>query len=111
MQGEFYRAVDVQDVFYNDLPKDVADHWYSKLTFQSVASFQRKQTYSAWKYIPTTYVICELDKAIPPAAQEGMASQEGGLFTIERINSSHSPFLSKPKETAEVIRKAVGESF
>jgi hypothetical protein len=110
-QGEFFRAVDIQDVFYNDVPKDVAAHWASKLTYQAVGPFKTAQTYAAWKHIPSTYIICELDNTIPAAFQETMATQEGGLFTIERLNASHSPFMSMPKETAKLIRKAAGESF
>lgn len=32
-----------------------------------------------------------------------------GRFDVERCGASHSPFLSMPKLTSEVIRRAAGE--
>jgi alpha/beta hydrolase family protein len=51
----------------------------------------------------TTYVVCEQDRAVPPAAQEAMAS---GAGRVERLPSSHSPMLSMPGRLAEVLERA-----
>lgn len=62
--------------------------------------------------IPSTYLMCELDVAIPIAAQEAMVkgAQDGGAvdFTSERIKTGHSPFFVRPKETAEFLLRAAG---
>jgi pimeloyl-ACP methyl ester carboxylesterase len=49
---------------------------------------------------PTTYIICEQDQAVPPAAQEQMAAAADHRY---RIPSSHSPMASMPGELADVL--------
>lgn len=66
-------------------------------------------SYAAWKHIPSTYLVCENDNAIPLQAQEMMIGQPGANFTVERCAASHSPFLSMPDFTVDVIRRAAGE--
>lgn len=103
------RAERSNDIFYNDLPEEKANEWTSKLQYHATGAFFTPQAYSAFKFIPSTYVICELDKAIPAALQEMMATQPGADMVIEKLNAGHSPFLSMPEETSDIIRKAAGE--
>jgi pimeloyl-ACP methyl ester carboxylesterase len=49
---------------------------------------------------PTTYIICERDQALPPAAQEQMAA---AADHVERLASSHQPMTSMPDELAAVL--------
>ncbi|MGY1761790.1 alpha/beta fold hydrolase [Geodermatophilus sp. SYSU D00779] len=55
----------------------------------------------------TTYVVCDQDRAVPPVAQEAMAS---GADRVERLPSSHWPVLSVPGRLAEVLERAAAES-
>jgi hypothetical protein len=55
----------------------------------------------------TTYVVCEQDRAVPPAAQEAMAS---GADRVERLPSSHSPMLSMPGRLTELLERAAAGS-
>jgi pimeloyl-ACP methyl ester carboxylesterase len=103
-------VINPQQVFYNDVECEVADELAAKLLLQSKGSLESKQTYAAWKYIDSTYVVCENDMAIPKHAQLSMASQAGGRFTIEYLAAGHSPFLSMPQQTVHVIRKTIWES-
>ena len=57
-------------------------------------------TAAAWRNTPSTYVICDEDQALPPAAQEQMAKR---ATNIRRLPSSHSPMLSRPDEVAQII--------
>lgn len=52
---------------------------------------------------PSSYVICEHDRAVPPEAQEAMAS---AADHAHRLPSSHSPLLSMPEQLAEAIAAA-----
>jgi pimeloyl-ACP methyl ester carboxylesterase len=90
---------------YADCPPDVAAAATARLTSQSVAAIATPQTAAAWKDVPSTYVVCTQDAAVPPAAQEAMAAR---AQTVERLDSSHSPFLSRPDETAAIIALAAG---
>lgn len=61
--------------------------------------------------IPKTYIICEMDQGLPASLQERLVETVPG-FQVARIWASHSPFLSKPSECAELIAKiAADECF
>jgi pimeloyl-ACP methyl ester carboxylesterase len=54
--------------------------------------------------VPSTYVISGQDRAVPPPAQEAMSARAG---TVHRLPASHSPFLSRPDEVAEIVLGAL----
>ena len=54
---------------------------------------------SRWRDVPSTYVICDLDHAIPVPAQEAMSAHAG---TTHRLPSDHSPFLTDPDAVADL---------
>lgn len=100
---------DPNDIFYGDLSVAEASKWTAKLFKQAYKSFRDPATYTAWRFIPSTYIVCGADKAISVPVQEALAAQDG-KFKIERLDgASHSPFLSRPGETAGIIRRAAGE--
>ena len=55
-----------------------------------------------WGRIPRTYIFCQRDKANPLSTQQAMGRAFPGT-TTGTIDSSHSPFLSKPAELAQII--------
>ncbi|MFG1866821.1 alpha/beta hydrolase [Micromonospora arborensis] len=90
-----------REVFYGDVDPEIAEQAVARLGLQSWASTQQPLTAAAWRTIPSTYIICEADNALPPFAQELMAKRAERVL---RMNSSHSPFLSQPAELAALIR-------
>jgi hypothetical protein len=76
----------------------------SRLGYQSYVSMWQPLTETSWTSVPSTYVVCESDNAIPVAAQEQMAQRADH---VERLNTSHSPFLSQPAEAARLIRRCL----
>ena len=90
---------------YGDCPPDVAAAAAARLTPQSVAAIATPQTAAAWEALPSTYVVCEQDRAVPPPVQEAMAARAG---TVVRLPASHSPFLSRPRDVADVVLGALG---
>jgi hypothetical protein len=56
---------------------------------------------------PTTYIICEQDQVSRPQAQEAMSSAADHVI---RLPSSHSPFLSMPKQLARTLGGAVSSA-
>lgn len=91
---------DAERALYADCTPDVAAAATARLTSQSVAAIATPQTAAAWKELPSTYVVCTQDAAVPPAAQEAMAAR---AQTVEHLDASHSPFLSRPDEIAEIV--------
>jgi len=68
--------------------------------------------------IPTSYLVCEKDNAIPADLQRSMIADADEALTargsklrirVESVDSGHSPFLSMTERTAEFIRRAAGE--
>jgi pimeloyl-ACP methyl ester carboxylesterase len=76
----------------------------ARLTRQSVAAIATPQSAAAWQDVPSTYVISGQDRAVPPPAQEAMSARAG---TVHRLPASHSPFLSRPDEVAEIVLGAL----
>jgi len=61
-------------------------------------------TKAAWRGRPTFYLIGDQDHALPRAEQEKMATRMDA--TIEHVDASHVPMLSKPEAVANFILKA-----
>lgn len=65
---------------------------------------------TGWKDVPVWYLATTEDHAFPTEAQKWMAGPTlaaGGDITIREVASSHSPMLSKSKETVDFILEAV----
>lgn len=88
------------EAFYADADERDATAAAKRLQLQSTASFSDGLTAVGWKEIPSTYVVCEQDNAIPPVAQEGMAQRAGN---VHRMATSHSPFMSRPEDLAPIL--------
>ncbi|KAJ9255373.1 hypothetical protein DTO207G8_3129 [Paecilomyces variotii] len=99
------------EIMYNDLPVEIGEAYAKKTLHHSAASFDTPLTYPAYKYLPTTYLLCKQDMAIPFAGQQAMASIAGEAATKHICNAAHSPMLSMPDTVVSVIREAAGESI
>lgn len=92
------------EVFYNTTARELAERAASRLRTQSLEAFNQPIRSVSWKEIDSTYIICEQDNAIPLFAQEAMSQR---CTRAVRINTDHSPFLSAPKELAELIKRSL----
>ena len=99
-------------VFYNDLAAEHARDAASRLDSMAQGAWTTPPTsgYAAFKHIRSTYIKCLQDQAMPAVWQETFISQEGALFDVEQLDAGHSPFLSMPQETAEVVVRAIEKS-
>ncbi len=86
--------------FYAQCPPGVAEAAIARLCPQPFDTFLQPVTGAPWKTIPSTYVRCTLDGAIPISSQDVMAARCGAVVTLE---TDHSPFASMPSETADII--------
>jgi hypothetical protein len=101
---DFVEAMTPETIFFNGLDATTAANAVGQLGYQSYASMRQPLTERAWKTSPNTYVIYEADNAVPLFAQELMAERADN---VERLNASHSPFISQPAAVAELIRSRV----
>jgi pimeloyl-ACP methyl ester carboxylesterase len=75
-----------------------------RLTAQPVSTMTQSLEASALGTVPSTYVRCTLDGAVPIEQQDHMAPRCDHVVTLE---TDHSPFLSRPDETADLIAPLV----
>lgn len=75
-----------------------------RLCPQPLATMIQPVTDAAWRRTPATYVVCARDRSVHPGNQEYMATR---CDRVVRLDTDHSPFLSKTKETADVIAGVV----
>ncbi|MDX8033342.1 alpha/beta hydrolase [Lentzea sp. BCCO 10_0856] len=86
--------------FYGDVDPTVAERAIARLRPRSGSSGSDSLTAAGWRTIPSTYVVCDNGKAIPPAVQEEMAARASA---VRHLPTSHSPFLSAPADLAAVL--------
>jgi pimeloyl-ACP methyl ester carboxylesterase len=87
--------------FYHDVEPTEADRRAAALRATTAAVFSDPAGSPAWRTIPSTAVVCTDDRAISVDRLEQMAARTGG--DIVRWASSHSPFLSRPADVAELL--------
>jgi hypothetical protein len=98
--------------FYHDLSPDQAEYWASKLRPHYYVTKFFGTTSSSWRAIPSSYLICEDERAIPVFMQKAMVKacqDEGAQMATERVFCGHSPFLSRQDEAVGFLRRAAGE--
>jgi len=94
--------------FYNCCPPEVRGENVTKLRLFSEAPCHDIIPYAGWKDVESYYLICEKDNAFPVFVQEAFSSMEGGRWKrVERLDTDHSPVLSRPDETAEFVIRCV----
>jgi pimeloyl-ACP methyl ester carboxylesterase len=97
----YVAALRPAEIFYADVDDPTARASIAQLGHQSLVALGQPLTKAAWRTVPSTYVVCEQDRAIPVFAQEAMSQRSKRVL---RLASSHSPFLSRPAELAEILR-------
>jgi pimeloyl-ACP methyl ester carboxylesterase len=90
------------DIFYGDCDAEDTRHAIGRLGPQNAEPFARTMPAPSWRTVPSTFVICEHDRAISPARQRAMASRAGSTLTVP---TSHSAMLSRPDLVAEVLAR------
>lgn len=104
--------IDVNDVFYNDLPREQAEIWKGRLLKQSTGCVEDLENlYPGWMDVPVSYIFTTQDHALPVHAQEALvaaAEKAGASITSKRLDSGHSPFLSRVNETVNMFLEEIG---
>ncbi|KAI1313280.1 catalytic protein [Xylaria venustula] len=93
------------EILYHDLPATEAQYWESKTIDQSYAVQTTTITNEGFRYVRSTYVVCENDRGPPPQFQEMIGKTAGS--NVIKLNSGHSPMLSHTEKLVEMIDTAV----
>ncbi|MCX2955309.1 alpha/beta fold hydrolase [Lentzea sp. NEAU-D7] len=86
--------------FYDGVDPVLAERAAGMLRPQSARSATDRLRAAGWLTIPSTYLVCDNDKTMPPAVQEEMAARAS---SVHHLPASHSPFLSMPADLAALL--------
>jgi len=86
--------------FYGDCSTDDIDLALRSVRPMPAAPAPTPAGAPAWTRIPSTYVVCEQDRAIPPAGQHILARHASRVVSWD---ASHSPFFSRPDLLVELL--------
>jgi pimeloyl-ACP methyl ester carboxylesterase len=86
--------------FYAQSPPDAARQATARLRPMDGGSTLAKCKGAPWRHVPSTYVLCEQDQAIPVEGQRRMARHASNSVVLD---TDHSPFLSMPDQTGRLL--------
>ncbi|KAF4951169.1 hypothetical protein FGADI_7659 [Fusarium gaditjirri] len=103
------KASTPEKIFYNDLSPEQVASIVPILEPHSYQVFHTPLTNEGWRQVPTTYIYCSLDSAIPIHVQKIMVEKtaNGVGINTEEINAGHSPFINVPNAVASCIQKII----
>ena len=87
-------------LFYADSDAAVVAEIIPRLRPMAIDAAPGSDAEPAWKTVPSTYLVCAEDAALPPAAQRVMAARADDVVEWP---TDHSPFLTRPRELAELV--------
>jgi pimeloyl-ACP methyl ester carboxylesterase len=87
-------------IFYADCSDRDIDWAIARLGPQPAITLQQPIPATAWREIPSTYVVCADDRAIPPWIQHAFAERATNSVAWP---TSHSPFVSQPDLVVELL--------
>jgi pimeloyl-ACP methyl ester carboxylesterase len=95
--------------FAADLPADDAAFMADSQVPWGVEALNGAITEPAWRSKSSWYLIAIDDRMIPPSAQRTMSERAGA--SVVEVPGSHSIYVSQPRATAELIKRAAQKSL
>jgi pimeloyl-ACP methyl ester carboxylesterase len=96
-----WRREDAIDAFYADVPRSEAEAAYERLRPQFMSRGGDSFPITSFPNAPSTYIVCSQDRAV--SADWGRQTAASVGMDLVEMDSSHSPFLSKPSELADIL--------
>jgi pimeloyl-ACP methyl ester carboxylesterase len=93
--------------FYSLSSTDAARDAIGRLRPMNAKSIFSRCQGAPWMQVPSTYVLCDQDQAIPVKGQRRMARSATNVVVLD---TDHSPFLSMPEETARILVNLASDS-
>lgn len=99
LQAEIFK-----EGLYHDCDEDITEMAKVILSHEPIESGNAKLKLTEENYgsVPRFYIECTDDRAVTPFIQEKMYN-ETPCLKVYKMNTSHSPFFSKPKELCDIL--------
>ncbi|CAP71581.1 uncharacterized protein PODANS_6_670 [Podospora anserina S mat+] len=106
---------DVKGMFYQDLDDDTVAELAKELRPQSFGAFWSITTHAAWRHVPTTYILTTGDRPTTVVAAQYLvdsakASGQHRIDNVIKVDTGHSPFISRPEWTAKTLIEEANRS-
>jgi pimeloyl-ACP methyl ester carboxylesterase len=98
----FQQLDDYSDVFYHDVPGELAEEALAKGRNQTGATMQEPWPLAAWPDVPVTCIIGTQDRLFPVDWLRKVATDRLGVTPIE-IDTGHCAALARPRELADLL--------
>lgn len=95
--------INPHNLFYSDLSPAESSKWASTLRPMPARIFHDPNEHGPPQDIPSVYVICTDDRAVPYEVQKWFASNVGDGCRVLEVESGHSPFLNVPERIVEIV--------
>ena len=89
------------DTFFGDCDPETQRWASAQLRPMRPPPFLQAVASAAWEKIPSTYVVCAQDRALPPELQRDLFAPRAS--EVVELETSHSPFFSEPEVLADLI--------
>ena len=103
------RYTDTVELFYQDVPPEIASEALRRARDQSEARMQEPSPLEAWPDVPTRILLCRDDRLFPPAFLRRVARERLGI-TPDEIDGGHTPALSRPRELTQHLLRYLTEA-
>ncbi|MBX6313503.1 MAG: alpha/beta hydrolase [Isosphaeraceae bacterium] len=107
-QGPWWEEEAIATRFlFHDCPAEVAHRAFARLRpMESQLAMTEVTPLEAWPGVPCAYILCTDDRTATPAWARRAARERLGVDPIE-IPGGHCPFLSRPRQLAEVLERCL----
>ena len=107
----------LREAFYTDLELDDLDELRARLSPDLPLSFVSDSPFATrehWGSVPRGFIRCTGDRTLPIALQDLMIREADDFapsnrFRVREVDASHSPFLSRPAELANLLADLAAE--
>ncbi|MEU9110979.1 alpha/beta fold hydrolase [Streptomyces sp. NPDC048483] len=104
-EGLVHPTADAAADLYGDVSEEETAAAVARLVPHSARCARDRVTQAGWHSLPSSYIVCDQDRMVPPAQQEKMAARAN---SSHHLASGHSPFLSVPGELAALLTLIAG---
>jgi pimeloyl-ACP methyl ester carboxylesterase len=101
VEGDTMTPHNPREILFTAVPQEESDRAVDRIKPWSYVAVTEALTAAAWHTVPSTYIVCEKDRAI--TNQEVMAVRATHL---RRLPSDHMPLLSMPLALTDLIVEA-----
>jgi pimeloyl-ACP methyl ester carboxylesterase len=108
-QSFTFNPADLERFFYHDCPPGTLEYAMAHLTPQAVKpQVTPVEGLAHAETLPRDYIVCSLDRAVPPAAQRDMAARLPEARR-HKLDASHSPFFAIPGALAALLSEIAAQ--